>query len=234
MMNSLMETHKYKDIEYGLKRSKRKTSSIYIERDGSVSVLVPEQLTKTEIDDIIEGKRYQIYSYLAEWEDANTSRVYREFVSGEGFLYLGRTYRLEIVVNQETPLKLKNGSFLLRKKDLSKAREIFIDFYRQKGKEKILTRVKHWQSKLGVNPNEVRVMELQNRWGSCTPGGNVNFHWKCMMAPITILDYIIAHELAHLIHSNHSEAFWNELDKVMPDYEKRKNWLKIHGAGMDL
>ncbi|MCP4161245.1 MAG: M48 family metallopeptidase [Deltaproteobacteria bacterium] len=229
-----MITHKYKDIEYSLKKSNRKTSSIYIERDGSISVLVPSQLSDEDVNDMLEKKRYRIYSHLAEWEDANTSRVYREFVGGEGFYYLGRTYKLEILKEQEIPLKLKNGQFLLRKKDLPKAKDLFVNFYKEKGKGKILDRVNHWKKQLNVEPNEVKIMELQNRWGSCNDKGNVNFHWKCIMAPLTILDYIIAHELTHLIHPNHSEAFWNELDKIMPDYHQRKSWLKVHGAGMDL
>ena len=63
---------------------------------------------------------------------------------------------------------------------------------------------------------------------------NLNFHWKCMMAPLTILDYIVVHELAHLIHPNHTTAFWSQVDKVMPDFEERKDWLRDNGAGMDL
>ncbi len=229
-----MTTYKYKDIEYALKKSKRKTSSIYIERDGSISVLVPNKLSHAEIENILEKKRYKIYSHLAEWEDANTSKVYREFVSGEGFYYLGRTYKLEIVDAQDAPLKLKNGHFQLRKKDLSKAKEHFIGFYKEKGKNKINERVNYWKKLLNVEPHGIRIMELQNRWGSCTEKGNVNFHWKSIMTPLTIIDYIVAHELTHLIHPNHSESFWLELDKVMPDYHQRKSWLKVHGAGMDL
>jgi predicted metal-dependent hydrolase len=72
------------------------------------------------------------------------------------------------------------------------------------------------------------------RWASCTPGGTLNFRWRCLMAPLTILDYIEVHELAHLIHANHTQAFWNEVDKVMPDYQERKEWLGLKGAGMDL
>lgn len=229
-----MTTHKYKDIEYSLKKSKRKTSSIYIERDGSISVLVPSELQQDEIENILERKRFRIYTHLAEWEDANTSRVYREFVSGEGFFYLGRTYKLEIVEKQEVPLKFINGQFLLRRKDLSNAKELFINFYKEKARKKISERVNYWKKLLNVEPNDIKVMELQNRWGSCSEKRNVNFHWKTIMAPVTILDYIVAHELTHLIHPNHSEAFWNELDKVMPDYLQRKSWLNIHGAGMDL
>jgi predicted metal-dependent hydrolase len=230
----MMTTHKYKDLEYKLKKSSRKTSSIYIERDGSISVLVPEQLSQTEVEGILEEKRYKIYTHLAEWEDANTSRVYREFVSGEGFYYLGRTYKLEIVNDQDEPLKLKNGHFLLKRDNLENARGHFIKFYKEKGKAKITERVNYWKKMLNVNPNTIKIMELQHRWGSCTAKKNVNFHWKTIMTPLTVLDYIVAHELTHLIHPNHSKDFWNELDKVMPDYQQRKSWLKIHGAGMDL
>lgn len=92
----------------------------------------------------------------------------------------------------------------------------------------------YFRAKLDVEPRAVKVIDLKNRWASCTPGGNLNFHWKCMMAPLTVLDYIVAHELVHLIHPNHTAAFWNELDKVMPDYQERKNWLRDNGAEMDL
>lgn len=196
--------------------------------------MVPQDLDIPEVEAILEKKRYKIYQHLAEWEDANANRVNRAFVSGEGYYYLGRTYKLELVAHQDIPLKLKNGQFLLRKKDLSKAKEIFTNFYKEKGRARIIERVAHYKKLLDVDPKEIRIMELQNRWGSWTPGGNVNFHWKTMMAPLTVIDYIIAHELTHLIHPNHSEAFWNELDKVMPDYQQRKGWLKINGAGMDL
>jgi hypothetical protein len=87
---------------------------------------------------------------------------------------------------------------------------------------------------MGVTPVGIKVQELQHRWASCTKAGMLNFHWKCMMAPLTILDYIVVHELAHLIHANHTEAFWNEVDKVLPDYLDRKQWLRVNGAGMSL
>ncbi len=80
---------------------------------------------------------------------------------------------------------------------------------------------------MGVEPRSVKVLDLKHRWASWTPGGNLNFHWKCMMAPPTILDYIVVHELAHLHLPNHTTAFWNEVDKVMPDYQERKEWLRV-------
>jgi predicted metal-dependent hydrolase len=224
---------RYKDIEYTLKRSNRKTASIYIERDGLVSVLVPKQLKNKQIEALLESKRKWIYTNLAEWRDLNATRVQREYVNGEGFLYLGRTYRLKLVQEQPVPLMLKDGYFCLRTNGLSPD-TAFKEFYRDKGMQRISDRVAYYQSKMGVQPKAVRIIELKNRWASCSPGGNLNFHWKCMMAPPTVLDYIVVHELAHLIHPNHTKAFWNEVDKVMPNHQDRKEWLRTNGATMSL
>lgn len=226
----------YKDISYTLHRSSRKTASIYIERDGQVSVLVPEKLTTRQIEDLLEGKRKWIYRNLAEWQDLNARKVQRDYVNGEGFLYLGRSYRLKLVPELTEPLMLKDGYFCLRSANgsIPDADAAFKEFYRAKGAMRIPPRVAYFQAKLDVEPKAIKVIELKHRWASCSPGGNLNFHWKCMMAPLTVLDYIVAHELVHLIHPNHNEAFWNELDKVMPDYQERKNWLRDNGAGMDL
>ncbi|WMJ74110.1 SprT family zinc-dependent metalloprotease [Cytophagaceae bacterium ABcell3] len=220
--------------EYTIKKSKRKTLSIYIERDGSISVLAPENKSDTEIEEVVKKKSFQIFRFLAEKEELNASRSTREPVSGETYTYLGRNYQLQLVEGQDVPLMLKEGHFLLSKKHRNDIQEVFKDFYRKKGLLKIKKRVDFYKEKMGVSPAEIRVMELKNRWASCNKKGDLNFHWKCMMAPLSIIDYIIVHELAHLRHDNHSEAFWNEVDKVMPDYRERKNWLKFKGAGMDL
>lgn len=214
----------YKDITYSLKKSNRKTASIYIERDGSVSVLVPKTLKKSDVEELIEKKRKWIYRNLAEWQDMNAARIRRQYVSGEGFLYLGRSYRLKLVDDQPERLSLKGGYFCLLSKDgkLQKPDAAFKSFYKSKGQEKISDRVKFYSDRMGVDPAGVRVLELKNRWASCTPEGRLNFHWKCMMAPPTIIDYIVVHELAHLRYLNHTKAFWNQVDKVLPDYRERK------------
>jgi predicted metal-dependent hydrolase len=128
-------TLKYKDISYTLKRSKRKTASIYVERNGQITVIVPRELTDRQITDLLESRRKWIYKNLAEWHDLNATRVEREYVNGEGFLYLGRSYRLKLVTDQEEPLLLKDGYFCLRTdhKAASSASAAFRTFYRAKG-----------------------------------------------------------------------------------------------------
>ena len=224
-----------KDISFNIKKSKRKTLSIYIERDGTVTVIAPGNSTDKEIEEVIKKKEYQIYKSLAEWELTNSTKIEREFVNGQSFLYLGRNYRLEIVKEeQKKPLILKNGYFLLRKKDESKAKKLFIEFYKEKGLQKIVERVERYQKRINVNPKQIRIMELKNRWASCSEKGNLNFHWKCIMAPSDVLSYIVAHELAHLVYKNHTKAFWNEIDKVIPDFQRYIEWLRINGAAMDI
>ena len=225
---------KFGDLDIAIKRSSRKTVSIFIERDGSVSARVPEKLSDDEIKEVLKSKEYQIFKNLAEWGQLNEKRTHREYVNGQSFLYLGRNYRLNISSEASLKLTLKNGYFLLHKSQKGKAKELFIEFYKEKLNEKITPIIDRYKNQFGVSPNEVKIMELQNRWASCSNKGNVNFHWKCAMAPIDVLSYIVVHELAHLIHPNHTTAFWNEIDKVYPNYDKQVQWLKLNGAGMDL
>ncbi len=199
-------------------------------------MLVPESLTENDIETLIEGKRKWIYTKLAEWQDLNATRIHREFVNGEGFLYLGRSYRVKLVEAQEKPVVLKDGYFCLKANGGSAdgAQNAFKEFYKEKGTVWIPQRVEFYKDRMGVNPRSVRVFELKNRWASCSKKGNLNFHWKCMMAPLTVIDYIVVHELSHLLHPNHTPEFWNEVDKQLPDYQERKQWLRVNGAGMDI
>jgi predicted metal-dependent hydrolase len=222
------------EIDVVIKKSKRKTMSIFVERDGSVSALVPDNLNDNEISEVLISKEYLVNKYLAEWKQLNENKIDREYVNGQSYLYLGKNYRLKILDEKMKGLVFKNSYFILSKSKLDSAKELFTKFYKQKLELKLTPLIKKHQLKLGVEANKVSIMELQNRWGSCTSGGNLNFHWKCAMAPIDVIDYIAAHEVVHIKHPNHSNEFWNELDKLIPNYQKHIDWLRDHGAGMDL
>ena len=134
---------------------------------------------------------------------------------------------------------LKNGRFCLQRNLVDKgaiaaAKAAFRDYYIARGQERIVQRVNYYAPKVGVVPRETNVRELGNRWVACSPTGNLAFHWKCMMAPQMIIDYIVVHELCHFHHLDHTDAFWNEVDKVLPSYGERKEWLRKYGAGLDV
>ena len=175
----------------------------------------------------------------AAWPDAglNARRVRRDLLSGESFLYLGRTYRLKVVTDPEIQVGLRNGRLLISQHLLKRApsaRKALRDFYIRRGEEVLPSRVQQLAKKVGVQPGRVRVKELGYHWASCGARGDLNFHWKTLMAPRTVLDYVIVHELCHLRHRDHSNAFWNEIDKILPNYRERKQWLRANGASLDI
>lgn len=228
------------DIKYTLfPGSDRLTVDIVIERNGQISVRPPREFTPEQADETVFSKRMWIYRNLAEWRDLNATRVVREWVSGESFLYLGSRYRLQLATDQEYPLHLKDGRFSLLRSLIetggsAAAQKAFQAFYEEKGLPRLKKRVAYFAPKAGVRAGAVEIRDLGYRWASCTKNGDLHFHWKCLMAPLTIIDYIIVHELCHLHFRDHSEAFWNEIDKVLPDYRERKEWLRVHGAELDL
>jgi len=235
-----MKLRTVRDIEYHLlPGTDRKTTDIVIERDGLVNVRPPKDFSAEQVDAVVESKRMWIYKNLAEWRDMNAARVVREWVNGEGFLYLGCSYRLLLVAEQDEPLKLKNGRFCLRRDIIDQggeqaAKVVFERFFMDKGLERLQARVNYFAAKVGVKSLSVSVRNLGYRWGSCSKDGKLAFHWKCMMAPPKVIDYIIVHELCHLHHRDHTDAFWNEVDKVLPDYRERKESLRNNGAKFDL
>ena len=235
-----MQLRRIRDIEYQLlPGTERQTTDIVIERSGMITVRPPLRMTPTQVDETVLSKRMWIYRNLAEWRDINATHVTREWVSGESFLYLGSSYRLQLVQAQDEPLKLKDGRFCLVR-SIAKAlgseaaHQVFETFYRGKGLPRIKKRVAYFADKVGVAAGSVQVKDLGYRWASCLKNGDLHFHWKCLMAPLTIIDYIVVHELCHLHHRDHSDAFWNEVDKVLPDYRDRKEWLRVRGAELDL
>lgn len=226
---------KLNDINISIEKTgRKKTVSIFIERDGSIKVLAPLLASDEKIEEAVKSKEYQIYAKLAKWKELNQGKVRRDYVNGQSFLYCGRNYRLQIIDNQDVPLKISGGYFQLESRYINKAEIIFKEFYREKTKQKVLERIKLLEQKVEKKPVSIKVMELRNRWASCTPKNGLNFNWKCIMAPVSVIDYIIAHELVHLKYHNHSKEFWNELDKVMPDYRDCENWLKSNGVKMTL
>ncbi len=235
-----MELRRVRDIEYQLlPGSDRQTTDIVIERNGLITVRPPRRMTPSQVDETVLSKRMWIYRNLAEWRDLNAARVTREWVNGESFLYLGSSYRLSLVQEQDEPLKLKDGRFCLLRSIVTDggrqaAQAIFESYYRDNGLVRIKKRVAHFAAKVGVTTGAVQVKDLGYRWASCMASGDLHFHWKCMMAPLSVIDYIIVHELCHMHHRDHSDAFWNEVDKVLPDYRDRKEWLRARGAQLDL
>ena len=239
----MMTTGKTGGLEYTLKRSNRKTMGISIERDGAVMVKVPHQAELNDIEKLISEKKVWIYQKLAKKKALNRERPKREFVNGQGFLYLGKSYRLRFIdgdgirsgkLQKAAPLRLWHGYFELVESEKTAAREHFIAWYKKQIKRQLKERIPRYDKRIGVTVKDIRILNLGHRWASCGRNGVINFNWRSVMAPIWVFDYMLVHEMVHLIERVHSDRFWHLVARVMPDYEEHALWLNENGADLDL
>ncbi len=222
------------DLQFTLRRSaKRRTMQITVERTGALVLCAPPEVEIAKLRDFVSEKRFWIYTKLAEKNRLQRQVPRKEFVSGEGFLYLGRSYRLKLVDDQNAPLKLMNGRFALRHAALAGAREHFIRWYCEKARIWLSGRVADYQSRMEAAPAGVKVQDLGYRWGSCGKGDWLYFHWKVILLPPRIAEYVVVHEIAHLHEPHHTPDFWLRVERAMPDYVQRKNWLAEHGIDVE-
>lgn len=222
------------DLQFTVQRSaRRRTMQITVERDGGLVLLAPPQVGDDQLRAFVEEKRFWIYTKLAAKDRLQRTVPRKEFVGGEGFLYLGRSHRLKLIDEQDMPLKLVAGRFCLRRDALPAARDHFIHWYSERAKAWLSGRVAEYQSRMEVEPAGVKLQDLGYRWGSCGKGNWLYFHWKTILLPARIAEYVVVHEIAHLHEPHHTPAFWLRVERAMPDYAQRKVWLAEHGIDVE-
>lgn len=226
-------------IEFTVIYRKRKTLEIRVEAPGIVSVIAPVGTNEKMIKQVVKKKGKWIVQKLFLMQNVEHQKIKREFVSGEAFLYLGRNYTLQLFYDEQlkTPqVKLFRGKFYVTAptKEEAVIKQAMEQWYRQKTYEKVKERITYYQHHFTAKPTGIKVKEQKRRWASCTANRELLFNWRCVMAPSPVLDYIVVHEMCHMVHMNHSKAFWDLVASIMPDYQERKEWLKKHGVRMDL
>ena len=224
----------FEDITYYLQRSpRRRTIGLTVERDGQIIVTAPLDCELPQVEAALNKRRNWLYTRLVEKDRLLGHPPHRSMVNGQGFLYLGRSYRLRIVPDAESPgvpLRLFQSRFELRQSDVGRGHVHFIDWYTKRALQVVPERVAMYQNRLQVKPTSLHVIDLGYRWGSCSADGALNFHWRIILAPLRIVDYAVVHEMLHLQSGRHGEDFTRRLRRVMPDYVARQQWLAEYGA----
>ena len=223
------------ELSYSIQRSpRRKQLTITIERDRRVVVHAPETTTEEKIHEVIETKRSWIYEKTRHAQKYSTlpHPPGKELVNGESALYLGRHYLIEITHEESTKIRFEQR-FLIPAVLSSQRKTVLRDWYIDRAKEKILPRVKRFALTLGVEFAAAKIADQRYRWGSCTINNNVNFNWRLIKAPMYVVDYVIVHELSHLLEANHTPHFWNIVRAQSPRMEKAKLWLLEQGQMLE-
>nr|WP_323778479.1 SprT family zinc-dependent metalloprotease [Amylibacter sp.] len=217
-------------------RSKRKKSASIEIIDSHVRVTVPFDLSESRIEALVK-KRSSIIRQKLETNTKIIRPKPKEYVNGETFTYLGRNYRLKRLRSGAEGAKLIKG--YLTVPELGKAsddpvRASLEHWYRTRAAEKLNQKTKRYSSILGVSPKAVEITEYKARWGSCSSDGIVSYNWRIIIAPNKIVDYIVVHELCHLLEPNHGPKYWKHVESVVPDYREHKAWLKNHGQTLNI
>jgi len=227
-----------KQINYEIVHSSRKkTVAIYV-GPTVVTVRAPKRLSGEKIRSLVQKKARWIFDRQEQIKHERGLHPPKEFISGESFPYLGRQYRLKVIQSGNElynschltngRLEVKIGTRLKGNEAKEAVREALIAWYKERVKSKVIERLPHLTRQLGRWPAAVQIKEQKCRWGSCSRNGVLRLNWKIIMAPVSVMDYLIVHELCHLIHPNHSVAYWEEVEAVLPDYKKMRDWLRIH------
>ena len=215
-------------------RTKRKTIAIIIDEDGHLIVRAPYHTRDEEIEELVSSKKKWIQSKQIEIALSNEKIQPKEFVNGEKYLYLGDLYPLIIVPAQRKALELSGNRFRLRKSAVPRGKQTFEAWYRSQARTVLSERVASFAEDMGLRYSKIRITGARTRWGSCGPKGSLNFTWRLIMAPISIVDYVVVHELAHLKFRNHGAEYWKLVESSMPDYQERRKWLRDEGMILTL
>ena len=208
--------------------NRRKSVRLTVERDASVTAVAPPHVSRDELIKMVEAKRAWLYGKLAEHRELGEARPAREYASGEGFPYLGRSYRLRII-DSGSRVRLIRGRLELGQG--GGAPEL-VRWYCQVGEPWLKRRIQPWASRMGAEMTGLRVQPLGYRWGSCSRDGHVNIHWATMQLPPTLIDYVLVHELAHLHRRDHRPEFWRLVEVAMPCYQDRRERLRRLGPDL--
>lgn len=234
-MEQTMESIQLDGLHIPIRRSsRRKSVGITVDRDGSVFVAAPKDCDREQIDEYVRSKSLWIYRKLAQREALGSRQPSKkEFVDGSCLWFLGDAHRLRIVDEMpdgknSQPLQLAGEWFLLHRDAVDNAKELFRRWYVEQGRPIVDRIVDLFRSRVAA-PAKIDIRDIGFRWGSCTKEGKVLISWRAIQLPMDALEYVVVHEMVHLLHHNHDDDFWHQLHKVMPDYEDRKEWLAKNG-----
>jgi predicted metal-dependent hydrolase len=227
-------------IGYRIQHSdRRRTVTIAVDPSAGVILKAPSDAPVRRLDDIVTKKAHWILQRLMEFRELGPAPAPKEFVPGESYGYLGRTYRLKIARSAVAwPIASLRGAFLsvvLPRAEVAQEREVvvrraIVSWYRRQAERRLAERVAIYAERAGLHSPTVLVRDQEKRWGSCNTKGELRFNWRVMMVPMSLVDYVVAHEVCHLVVRDHSKPFWKLLRTILPDYEERRARLRIAGV----
>jgi predicted metal-dependent hydrolase len=222
------------DLNFMVRESdRRRTVGITIDRDGSLLLHAPAGAKQDAVAAWAWSKRGWVFRKLADKHLLLAGAPTKEFVTGEGFDYLGRHYRLQLTSDPPSgTVKLERGRLRMPRAlaEAGQGKEAIVRWYRQRALSWLPRRIRPLAQRMDVQPGDLEVRDLGYRWGSLGRNDRLNIHWATMQLPASLVDYVLVHELAHIGQPRHTPAFWAAVERALPGYDERRARLATTGA----
>lgn len=221
---------------------KRSTIGVELTPDKELIVRAPVTAKDEDIQRVLERKKPWLLKKLTGLEKQSSPPKEKEYYSGEKLPYNGRRYLIKLNLTEVSDIvvSLTDNVFIItapqelnEDERRSKIRNRLLEWYKDKAKGDFTKSVEKYARKLDVRPAAVKILDSGTKWGEAK-NKVVSLHWKLILAPVKIQDYVIVHELIHFKHKNHTNSFWNTVGSILPDYEERKDWLRVNGARLEI
>lgn len=205
---------------------------IYIDAYGNVEVQAPKGTPVEHVLQLLEEKWDWIQQKSKEMKGRMLGPKEKSYNDGESFLYLGKEYPIQI--SQDINIKQDHVMFegdklhiYVKQLEDEKVKQALKRFYYQECKVLVERSIQSYQSNFKTKPRSVRIADNNSNWGTCNSRLQLTFNWKLAMAPLEVIDYVVVHEMCHMVHLNHDRSFWRLVGKMIPDYKEMENWLAL-------
>ncbi len=228
----MIHTYLGETIRFDIKYKNRSSIGLTIDGYGNIIVLAPKKTSDERVIQVLEVNWDQIQTKLNEMQKRMNGPLEKVYENNESFLYLGNTYPIQIV--QDVTIMKERVEFdeetlfiYVQHHDKEKIKQLLRRYYYQRSKALVEERVSFYQSNFKTKPRSIRITDSKTNWGTCDSNFQLTFNWRLAMAPLEVIDYVVVHEMCHMVHLNHDRSFWRLVGKLMPDYKEKENWLAM-------
>lgn len=228
----MIHTYSGETIQYEVAYKNRKSIGLRMDQYGNVEVLAPKGTSDERVFQALEENWDLIQAKAKEMKERLLGPKEKIYEHGERFLYLGRDYPIQIVhdetIEQDHAVFDRDKlQIYVKQHEDEKIKQALKRFYYQQCKTIVEKSIKSYQSNFKMKPRSVRIVDSKKNWGTCDAKQQLTFNWKLAMAPIKVIDYVVVHEMCHMVHLNHDRSFWRLVGKIMPGYKEQEHWLAV-------
>ncbi|WP_100334189.1 M48 family metallopeptidase [Bacillus alkalisoli] len=226
----MIHTYSGETIHFEIKYKNRTSIAIHMDGYGNVEVHAPKGTPDEKVIQLLEEKWDLIQQKSKEMKDRLLGQQEKAYNQEESVLFLGKTFPVKII--QDTTIQQDYAMFdekhinvYVKQAEDEKIKQALKRFYYQECKALVEKSIKHYQSNFKVKPRSIRISDSKTTWGTCDSQLKLTFNWRLAMAPIKVIDYVVVHEMCHMVHLNHDRSFWRLVGKISPDYKEQESWL---------